>query len=286
MREWLRNQAAGGYVAYDAGARHLRTAARAGAGARRRGEPLLPPRRLRADRLPLRRRGQDHRRLPSRARAWAGTSTTTASSRAPSASSAPATKATWWPSGSRRSTASRRSCAEGAKVADIGCGHGASTDPHGGSLPELGVPRLRLPPRLDRAGPRGRRRRRHRQRPTSRSRRAKDYPGTDYDLVAVFDCLHDMGDPVGASTHIHDTLAARRHLDDRRALRRRPRRGQPQPGRPRLLRRLDDDLHPGVAGPGGRPGARRPGRREAPRRGDRRGRLLGRSGGRRRRRST
>ena len=37
---------------------------------------------------------------------------------------------------------------------------------------------------------------------------AKDYPGSDYDLVCVFDCLHDMGDPVGASAHIHDSLAA------------------------------------------------------------------------------
>ena len=36
---------------------------------------------------------------------------------------------------------------------------------------------------------------------------AKDYPGAGYDLVCVFDCLHDMGDPVGASTHIRETLA-------------------------------------------------------------------------------
>jgi hypothetical protein len=36
---------------------------------------------------------------------------------------------------------------------------------------------------------------------------AKDFPGTDYDLVCVFDCLHDMGDPVGASAHILETLA-------------------------------------------------------------------------------
>ena len=36
---------------------------------------------------------------------------------------------------------------------------------------------------------------------------AKDYPGTDYDLVATFDCLHDMGDPVGAARHMRETLA-------------------------------------------------------------------------------
>ena len=36
---------------------------------------------------------------------------------------------------------------------------------------------------------------------------ASDYPGRGYDLVALFDCLHDMGDPVGAAAHIRDTLS-------------------------------------------------------------------------------
>src|SRR4029078_11219699 len=36
---------------------------------------------------------------------------------------------------------------------------------------------------------------------------AKSYPGSDYDLVAFFDCLHDMGDPVGAATHVLRSLA-------------------------------------------------------------------------------
>ena len=35
---------------------------------------------------------------------------------------------------------------------------------------------------------------------------AKEYPGTDYDFVTFFDCLHDMGDPVGAIAHVKDTL--------------------------------------------------------------------------------
>ena len=47
---------------------------------------------------------------------------------------------------------------------------------------------------------------------------AKDYPALDYDMVAFFDCLHDMGDTVGAGKH-----AARRwlgwDLDDRRTVR-------------------------------------------------------------------
>jgi Methyltransferase domain len=35
---------------------------------------------------------------------------------------------------------------------------------------------------------------------------ASAYSGTDYDLVTMFDCLHDMGDPVGAARHVHGTL--------------------------------------------------------------------------------
>lgn len=35
---------------------------------------------------------------------------------------------------------------------------------------------------------------------------AKEYPGEDYDLVCIFDALHDMGDPVGAARHIRETL--------------------------------------------------------------------------------
>jgi Methyltransferase domain len=36
---------------------------------------------------------------------------------------------------------------------------------------------------------------------------AKDYPGSGYDLVTFFDCLHDMGDPVGAARHVRQSLA-------------------------------------------------------------------------------
>ena len=37
--------------------------------------------------------------------------------------------------------------------------------------------------------------------------KAKAFPGKDYDLVTVFDCLHDMGDPVGAATHVRNSLS-------------------------------------------------------------------------------
>ena len=37
--------------------------------------------------------------------------------------------------------------------------------------------------------------------------KAKEFPGKDYDFVAVFDCLHDMGDPIGAAAHVRQSLA-------------------------------------------------------------------------------
>ena len=37
--------------------------------------------------------------------------------------------------------------------------------------------------------------------------KSTDYPGKEYDFVAHFDCLHDMGDPVGAAKHVKQTLA-------------------------------------------------------------------------------
>jgi 2-polyprenyl-3-methyl-5-hydroxy-6-metoxy-1,4-benzoquinol methylase len=35
---------------------------------------------------------------------------------------------------------------------------------------------------------------------------AKSYPGKEYDFVTFFDCLHDMGDPVGAASHVRSSL--------------------------------------------------------------------------------
>ena len=96
----------------------------------------------------------------------------------------------------------------GGRVADIGCGHGASTVIMAEAFPnsefvgfdyhEASIERAR-----EIAADAG-----LSERVSFATASAKDYPGTDYDLVCVFDCLHDMGDPVGASAHIHDSLAA------------------------------------------------------------------------------
>jgi SAM-dependent methyltransferase len=94
----------------------------------------------------------------------------------------------------------------GARVADVGCGHGASTilmaqsypksqffgfDYHAPSVEWARAEALK-------AGVA--------DRVTFSTASAKAFPGKDYDLVAFFDCLHDMGDPVGASGHVRQSL--------------------------------------------------------------------------------
>ena len=81
-------------------------------------------------------------------------------------------------------------------------------DRDGQGLPALGVRRLRLPRGVDRGGAARRRARRaSRDRVRFEVASAKDFPGEGYDLVCVFDALHDMGDPVGAAAHVLESLA-------------------------------------------------------------------------------
>ena len=94
----------------------------------------------------------------------------------------------------------------GARVADVGCGHGASTLIMAQAFPastftgfdyhEPSIQHAR-----ESAASAG-----LADRVSFEVAKAKDFPGREYDFVAVFDCLHDMGDPVGASKHVRETL--------------------------------------------------------------------------------
>ncbi|HXW77986.1 MAG TPA: methyltransferase domain-containing protein [Acidimicrobiales bacterium] len=95
----------------------------------------------------------------------------------------------------------------GARVADVGCGHGASTvlmaqafpaskfvgyDYHDASI-ETAKQRAVSAGVDDRV--------------SFHVSAAASYPGSSYDLVTMFDCLHDMGDPAGAARHVLASLA-------------------------------------------------------------------------------
>jgi SAM-dependent methyltransferase len=94
----------------------------------------------------------------------------------------------------------------GARVADVGCGRGASTVLLAQAYPrstfvgfDYHAPSIeRAQQAAQEAGVS--------DRVTFAVAKAKDYPGDHYDFVAFFDCLHDMGDPVGAAAHVRETL--------------------------------------------------------------------------------
>jgi len=94
----------------------------------------------------------------------------------------------------------------GAAVADVGCGHGAST-----IIMAEAFPASRFfgfdyhPPSIETANRRAAEAG-VQHRVTFEVATAKNYPNRQYDLVCFFDCLHDMGDPVGAARHAYETL--------------------------------------------------------------------------------
>ena len=96
----------------------------------------------------------------------------------------------------------------GAHVADVGCGHGASTILMAQAFPastfvgfDYHQASIQVAAKRAHAAGVG-------ARVSFEVAPAAAFPGADYDLVTMFDCLHDMGDPSGAARHIRAALAA------------------------------------------------------------------------------
>jgi SAM-dependent methyltransferase len=94
-----------------------------------------------------------------------------------------------------------------ARVADIGCGKGASTILMAKAFPNSHFFGFDYHDKSIEAARESAVRNGVADRVTFEVSKAKDFPGKDYDFVAVFDCLHDMGDPVGAAEHVRQSLA-------------------------------------------------------------------------------
>jgi SAM-dependent methyltransferase len=95
----------------------------------------------------------------------------------------------------------------GARVADVGCGHGASTVLMAKTYPNSKFYGFDYHgPSIDRAREAAKEAGVE-DRVTFEVASAKDFNGGAYDMIAIFDALHDMGDPVGAAKHIRESLA-------------------------------------------------------------------------------
>ncbi len=95
----------------------------------------------------------------------------------------------------------------GARVADVGCGKGASTLLLAKAFPRSRFFGFDYHDKSIEGARESANREGVADRVTFDVAKAKEYPGKDYDFVAVFDCLHDMGDPVGAAKHVLQSLA-------------------------------------------------------------------------------
>ena len=95
----------------------------------------------------------------------------------------------------------------GARVADVGCGKGASTILMAKAYPNSHFTGFDYHDKSIEAARETAQRENLAGRVTFAVSKAKEFPGKDYDFVAVFDCLHDMGDPVGAAKHVRQSLA-------------------------------------------------------------------------------
>ena len=210
MREWLAAQAAGGYVDVRPRERPLHAAARAGARARRRGQPGVHARRVPASTA---RRSRTEPRSPSAFRTGDGLRLARARPRAvrghrallPARATARNLVESWIPA----LDGVEEKLRAGATVADVGCGHGASTILMAQAYPAstfVGFDYHEAS--IEAARARGRARRRRRPRRVRGRAGAKDYPGRRLRprLRSSTACT-TWATRSGRSRHVRETLA-------------------------------------------------------------------------------
>jgi 2-polyprenyl-3-methyl-5-hydroxy-6-metoxy-1,4-benzoquinol methylase len=206
VREWLANQAAGGYVTYDAATRRYTLPAEQATALADETSPTFLPGAFQVIAAAMR----AEPRISNAFRTGAGLDWTEqdpilfeGTERFFRSGYLGNLTTSWIPALEGVEAKLRR----GASVADVGCGHGASTilmaraypasrfvgfDYHAASI-ETARRRAREAGVADRA--------------RFEVASAQDFTGQGYDLVACFDCLHDMADPAGAARHIRGALA-------------------------------------------------------------------------------
>ena len=95
----------------------------------------------------------------------------------------------------------------GAKVADVGCGHGHSTTLMAEAFPQSRFWGFDYHEKSIETARSQARNMKIENRVSFEVASAMDYPAEGFDLICFFDCLHDLGDPVGAARHARGALA-------------------------------------------------------------------------------
>ena len=207
VREWLSNQAAGGYVSYDAEAQRFSLTPEQSLALAQEGSPAFVPGAFQLATALV----KDEPTITEAFKTGSGVGwhehnhdLFSGTERFFRPGYAANLIASWIPA----LDGVQAKLESGARVADVGCGHGASTIIMAQAFPRSEFVGFDYhPASIEQA------------RKTASEAgldggvgfdvaAAKEYPSDGYDLVTMFDCLHDMGDPVGASAHVLETLEA------------------------------------------------------------------------------
>jgi SAM-dependent methyltransferase len=206
VREWLSNQAAGGYVTYDAATRAFRLTPEQAFALAQEGSPAFVPGAFQVATALI----KDEPKITEAFRTGAGVGwhehnhdLFAGTERFFRPGYSANLISSWIPSLEQ----AQGRLEAGALVADVGCGHGASTLILAAAFPrskfvgfdyhEASIEHARAAAQAAGCA----------DRVSFEVASAKDFPGGGYDLICMFDCLHDMGDPVGAARHVLGALS-------------------------------------------------------------------------------